>query len=49
MKVEQTTVWYRGRSASFTPQEVAAGKGDEWLVDQQAFDVGLFKQQEKPS
>lgn len=34
-KVEGTTVWYRGRSASFTPQEVEAGKGDAWLAKQQ--------------
>lgn len=34
-EVVNSTVWYRGRSATFSPQEVAQGKGDEWLAKQQ--------------
>ncbi len=34
MNVTGTTVWYRGKSATFTPEQVAAGAGDVWIAEQ---------------
>lgn len=34
MKVTETTVWYRGKSKTFTAQETTAGAGYKWLADQ---------------
>lgn len=34
MKVTGTTVWYRGQSATFSPQEISEGAGDAWIAAQ---------------
>ena len=30
-RVTETTVWTRGKSRTFTPQEVQAGKAEAWV------------------
>lgn len=39
MKVTDTTVWYRGNSATFTPEEIAVGAGDAWIDAQKVAEL----------
>ncbi len=41
MKVVETTVWYRGQSAAFTPEEITAGAGDAWIAAQKKAELTL--------
>ena len=44
VEVIKTTVWFAGESEEFTPQEVTAGKADEWV--KQSLDRARIKRAE---
>ena len=38
--VTETTVWTRGKSRAFTPEEIQAGKAEDWLKANKADNRG---------